>query len=295
MEISCPRNSLWALLAVAALGMAAGAVAEDAPQPWRWSTSAGPSLFAPRFHGLNNALMFDGVDYLNKAWAMSGAKPINAVGFQPFDWAYGGTLELGYQLNDDLRGGLRISIEDAPQSDTLTFSDVSPVTGTYFFGSSTSYTMSEKFNLPAVSIGVFLHKVFTFEEEPDLHLYLGGSGFVTTMVGAALRGQITFIPGGQPNGKRDVTKIPYDASLRGRGWGGGGTVGAEYLTSAWMAVFLEGGFDWLIIENIEKSGSIGGTAISTGRLITKAGNPILFDFSAAYLRLGIRVGINPAP
>jgi hypothetical protein len=275
--------------------LASPARAEDAPALWRWSLSLGPSVFAPRFHGLNNALMFDGVDFINKAYQASGALPVNVVGFHRINWGYGGQIELGYQLNDDLRGGIRLGLEDVPTSDSLAFTDVSPASGTSFLGSATTYTVSEKFSLPAVTIGVFLHKVFTFDEEPDLRLYLGGSGFVTTMVGAALSGHIAYVPGGQPNGARNTLDIPYSANLDGQGWGAGGAVGGEFLMTPWLALFLEAGFDWMMIENVEKSGHIGSQEVSAGRLITKAGNPILLDFSATYIRLGIKSGFNPNP
>ena len=39
-----------------------------------------------------------------------------------------------------------------------------------------TWTVTERFSFPVGKLGVFLHKVFTFEEEPDLRLFLGGFG-----------------------------------------------------------------------------------------------------------------------
>jgi len=111
------------------------------------------------------------------------------------------------------------------------------------------------------------------------------------MLGGSLSGSVDRL---KSDGTPDV-RTPYSADLRGQGWGAGAVAGAEYVISKVFSVFLEGGFDWFMIQNIEKSGTINGASVSAGRLITQSGKPIPLDFSAAYIRLGIRTGTTPAP
>lgn len=315
MATSCPRaerlvrpaadgasrsgSALAAALTLLLCGAPAGVQAFDDAIAGRWTISLAPSVFAPRMNGLNNALATDGVNLIQAGAANVGLTR-QITGYRPLQWGYGGQIDLQYQMNDDIRGGLRFGLADTLTSDRLAISQ-----DTNFTASCTGcpvppairnfYDVSEKMNLPLVMIGLSIQKVFLFEEEPNLSLYLGGSGMYTTLMGAAIHGVARHFNFGNPDPPDDES--PYKGYLTGQGWGFGGTAGGEYILTGPLSLFLESGFDLLHVPNVQASLRVGpvstqpgtGSTSSTfGRLKTVLGKPIELDFSGVFIRLGVR-------
>src|ERR1043166_8603796 len=145
-------------------------------------------------------------------------------------------------MNDDIRGGLRMGLATTQTSDRLPVTQV-----TSFTASCTGcpvppsitdfYDVSEQMTLPLVMIGLSIQKVFLFEEEPNLSLYLGGSGVYTTLLGAAIHGVARHFNFGNPDPPDDES--PNKGYLSGQGWGFGGAAGGEYILTGPLSLFME--------------------------------------------------------
>lgn len=276
------RPAAFLLVALLAGAVTPSRAAEE-PDLWRYSLSLGPTLTSPRMHGLNNALQFDGFDAVDKAWVHDGASRfISAHGWRATDFGYGGQAQLGYQVNEDLRAALQVGLVWVGQKDVAGLTD--PTTAF-----STTYIATEAISLPLLQVGFAIQKIFTFEEEPSLHLYLGGWGTYGRLVGATLKGDFTSLPPSPLTG--NVTDFQYD--LRGDGWGAGGLAGFEYLLSGDTALYGETGYENFDIPSIERQGKIFGyLAQNAGRLTTSAAKPIDLDFSGVFFRVGVKVGFG---
>jgi hypothetical protein len=271
-----------------ALALASAAAAETSPA-WRWAGSIGASALVPRLHGLDNALQGEGVNLLDRAFDEAGAGPSARPRNLPkTQWAFGGQLTLSREFDEDLRGGLLLGFAAVHQSGEIpSVTDTTPPSGTWYLGSSTSYAMSERLSLPLAVIGIFFHRVFRYESEPDFRLYLGGWGQYGLLLGGSLRGQVTNLATGVQSDFR------YD--LAGSGFGMGALGGAEFDLAPRIALYLESGFDYLVIPKVEASGVAGSSTVGSGELTSGTGKRVGLDFSGFFLRLGVRGAFGGAP
>ena len=153
-------------------------------------------------------------------------------------------------------------------------------------------------------MGVFIHRVFRFEEEPRLKLYMGGWGNYGTLVSASLKGR------SHNSSIYPYDEYRYDASLIGNSWGAGVVGGIEYTIASILTAYIETGLDYFIIKSSERTGTIdtyfvhndsSGNQVadfvssdytnkqkwSDGRNI-----PIPLDFGGVFIRFGIRTGLG---
>lgn len=121
------RKALPALALALAL-LASGATASEDEIAGRWTISLAPSVFAPRMNGLNNALASDGINVIQAGVSILGLTR-EVTGFKPIQWGFGGQLEMHYQINDDIRGGLRFGAVDVRTSDRLPVVQVTSFSG----------------------------------------------------------------------------------------------------------------------------------------------------------------------
>lgn len=269
--------------AVAALGLAAAAAfaLEDAT-PGEWTVMITPSAFAPRLHGLDSALQYNGVGpvdaRLSSASGTLGALP---RGIGRVYWGFGGKLGIGYQFNEDIRAGIMTGVSAVFQHGKRQDLDryIAMPTGSTPFVPNGTWEVTEKFTLPVGTLGVFLHKIFTFEEEPDLRLFVGGFGEMGTLMGARLRTEsvrtdIQPIP--------DSNRFPLSLDLTGQGWGGGGSVGLELLVAEHTGLLAEAGYEYFFVPRVEYTHETGYSAILQDGL----GHDLKLDFSGWYLKLG---------
>ncbi len=252
------------------------------PNDWKYSFSLGPSFFAPRMNALDSALRADGVEYIERTYkTFTTNQGSNAAGFPKTGFGFGGQIQLQYEFNEDLRGGLQISLNALPASGSITLTNTDLTTAPV---STTDYDVSHRTSLPVVQIGLSLQKVFRFEEEPQLRLYLGGWGSIGVLVGATLKGSI--------REENTGTTRSYSATLRGQGWGAGGLGGAEYQLSHRYALFGESGFEYFIVRSIETSGTIAGLPQNARPFLTRTGRPIDLDFSGIFIRIGVKASLG---
>ncbi|MEK7476785.1 MAG: hypothetical protein AAB152_14280 [Candidatus Coatesbacteria bacterium] len=281
------RRALVLTAALAALA-APGAVRAAWPDAWHWTLEAAPSVFSPRMHGMDNALAYEGLNVLDRAWRDSGASAGAKVptDFAKIEWGFGGQISVAYEFNEDLRGGVFLGMNGVWKQDyrigvvdtsTAIFQITATVTGTVT--SSTTYRVDEKVSLPLLTIGVFLHKVFRYEEEPNLRTYLGGWGAYGSLIGATISGSFTRAGTDPP--------VSFSTDLTAKGWSAGGMAGVEYAVARTVSIFGETGYNWCIIPKVQWLGNQGGA----GRLATSANKPISLDYTGIYIRAGVKVAL----
>lgn len=286
-----PRPALLAGLLLGLLPSVVAFGAEGVEQdPYQWSIAVAPSLFAPHMHELNDALQNSGVDALSNVGQTAGiSTSVNLTGFQTILWGYGGRISLDYEFDEDLRGGLLFEVNDTYQRDTLPLTDTSTVSATCAtcsngFTTSTLYSVSEQINLPLVQLGASFQKVFHFDEEPDLRLYLGGWGLLGTLLDGTINGHVRNL-----NKNRDNQFLVV---LRGQGWSAGVNGGLEYAVGRGVAVILESGYGWSVISNVEKWGVSFTSFQNSSPFRTASGKPIPLDFGGVFIRFGVRIAIH---
>lgn len=276
------RPLLRGFLSAALLGLAVpGRALEDAVVG-EWTVLISPSAFAPRLHGFDSALQYNGFEPLDRLFeSVSGTRGDPARGIGRVYWGFGSRIGVGYQFNEDIRAGVLTGVDAVVQRGSLSGLDrqaaISP--GSTTFVSSGTWDVSERFALPVGKLGVFLHKVFTFEEEPDLRLFLGGFGELGTLIGArfnatAVRTDIQPIP--------DSNRHPISADLDGQGWGGGGSLGLELIVASHTSLLAEAGYEYFLIPRVQYTSDAGFSAILQDGL----GRDLPLDFSGWYLKLG---------
>lgn len=262
----------------------AGAGHADYPDQWGWTIEAAPSLFAPRMHGLDNALVYEGLNVLDRAWVAAGTSNGQKVptGFAKIEWGVGGRIAISREFNEDLRGGILVGFNGVWKSDRRpAIVDTSSYTiGTTTYTSTTTYSLEESVSLPFVTIGVFLHKVFRYEDEPALRTYIGGWGAYGGLVGASISGTFRRLS--------DGVGRSFSTDLTAEGWSAGGLGGVEYAIRPNLAVFGETGFEWCVIPKVQWLGDQGGG----GRLATSDNKPVSLDFSGFYLKIGVKVALS---
>lgn len=272
-------------LLLAVLGALLSAAARaDYPDAWKWTLEVAPSSFAPRMHGMNNALTYEGLNVLDRGWHDAGSTLDAKVpmGFAKIEWGFGGQVSIGYEFNEDMRGGVLIGMSGVWKTDRhamITNTATYQIAATVMMTSSTSYSMEEKVSLPLLTLGVFLHKVFRYEEEPALRIYLGGWAAYGTLTGATISGSFTRIGSGDPRS--------FSTDLTGQGWGAGGVVGIEYAVSPVVAIFGESGYGWMYIPKVQYLGNYGGA----GPLTTSNNKPINLDYTGVSIRLGVKIAL----
>src|SRR5207245_2691030 len=111
-------------------------------------------------------------------------------------------------------------------------------------------------------------------------------------IGAAIHGVARHFNFGNPKPPDDES--PYKGYLTGQGWGFGGAAGGEYILSGPLSLFMESGFDWMHVPNVQAALRVGpistlpgsvSTKNTFGRLKTELGKPIELDYSGVYIRL----------
>ncbi len=273
------------LLLVPLLGAARLVSAID-EKAWRYTFSFAPSFLAPRLDAFNAALSTQGLNLIDAAYTYSAQRigepaPTNfGYSFPQIRYAYGASAGVLYELNEDLRGGLSINVDTGSADATVAMSH-----------SGTNYLVSQKTSLPLVSISVSLHKMFRFEEDPRLQLYLGGWGSLGNLFGK-LSGTVQPLdPALNP-----VDSVSYSAKIDSMGWGAGGVGGVEFKLRSRYILFAEGGFGYFLLENVDLRSdmTIPGAALeNTVPLENSAGQPIDLDFTGVFLRLGVRAALGP--
>ena len=278
--------------AVMALAMGAGNASaddygDDYQDPrWRYSISLAPSFSAPRLNELDKALSFTGISAISSAFRQAGASQTAEVsGFQRTDYGYGTQIAFTYEFDSELRGGVQVGMQYAGTASTVRLAET--VSSTYYtILSSTEYSVSQSIDLPVLTIGVFVHRVFHLEQEPKLNLYLGGWGVYGALVAARLEGEIK-------NMSTDpVDKTPYSIELSGDGWGAGGLGGVEYAWLSWLKIYAETGFEYFCMKSIEQSGSINRYAINAVPFTNGDGEAIPLDFSGIFVRIGAKFALG---
>lgn len=269
-------------LAAAACLLAAPGLALDEAPIGEWTVMITPSAFAPRLHGLDNALQYYGVapmDALLTGASGDRGEPVRGIG--RVYWGVGGKVGIGYQINEDIRAGVMAGVSAVLQHGRRIDLDraiaIAPGSTTYVANG--TWDVTEKFTLPVGVLGVFMHKIFTFEEEPDLRLFIGGFGQMGTLMGArlrmeAVRTDIQPIP--------DANHHPLSLDLTGQGWGGGGSFGLELVVAEHTALLAEAGYDFMRIPRVQMTAETG----YSGVLQDGLGRDLQFDFSGWYLKLG---------
>lgn len=255
--------------------------------PWRYTFTFAPSFLAPRLDAFNAALATEGLNLIDAAYIVSaqriGEPAPTSFGyrFPQIRYAYGASAGILYDLNEELRGGLSINVDAGTSDATVAMSH-----------SGTNYLVSQKTSLPLVSISVSLHKVFRFEEDPRLQLYLGGWGSLGNLFGH-MEGSVQPLDAGL----NPVDSVSYSANLDAMGWGAGGVAGVEFKLKPRYMLFAEGGFGYFLLENVDLRSDmvIPGYALeNTVPLENSAGRPIDLDFTGVFLRLGVRAALGRA-
>jgi len=278
------RRRHFVVVMTFALVSAANRAGAEYPDAWRWTLSVGPSAFAPRMHNLDRAMTTGGIVVLDRDWREAGAGGGDRVttGFAKVEWGFGGQVTIGYEFNEDMRGGVMVGVDNIYKKDSnpaITATSTYMATATVMITTSTTYSVSARTSLPLVSIGVFLHKVFRYDEEPALRTYIGGWGAYGALTGASIATRFQ-IAGA-------TTSRAFTTSLTAQGWAAGGLGGIEYMISPTVALFGESGFTYCVIPNIQWLGRTGGG----GRLTDSNGRPIELDFSGFYIRIGVKLAL----
>ena len=285
-------NRFPACAAVLALAVGAGvALADDydddgADPKWRYSVSAAPSFSAPRLNELDKAMSFTGISAINSTASQAGVSQTTEIaGFQRTDYGYGAQLAFAYEFDEELRGGVQMGMQYAGAASTVRL--VETVSSTYYtILSSTEYSVSQTIDLPLLTIGVFIQRVFRLEQEPRLNLYMGGWGVYGALVAARLEGEV------KDFSSDPARKTPYSIELAGDGWGAGGLGGVEYAWLSWLKVYAETGFEYFYMNSVEQSGSIDGYAIRAAPFTDARGEAIPLNFSGVFLRFGAKFALG---
>ncbi len=267
-------------LAAALLGSVPARALDEGTPPGEWTVLLAPSGFAPRLHGLDSALQYNGIGVI-ESWLdeVTGDRGDEPRGIGRIYWGFGGRVAVGYQINEDIRAGVLAAFDGVWQSgsrpDLERFEAIAPGSTTYLH--SGTWTVTEKLTLPVGKIGVFLHKVFTFEEEPDLRLFLGGFGELGTLIGGRLKMDVI------RTDTDPVQHSPATLDVTGQGYGGGGTVGLELALAAHTSLLAEAGYEAFRIPRPQVEGTLVGY---TTNLQDGGGRDISLDFSGWYLKIG---------
>ena len=273
--------------------LAAPSLADYTTDSWRYCLTVGPSLLYPRLNGLNNALNVDGLDVIGQAYQASGAQPGSSpTGFPPLGFAPGAQLGLLYEMDEDMRIGLAVDFAQAGGTGSIGITDnlINYTGSTSFIPSSTEYTISETTSIPLWQVVVSFQRVFRFEEEPRIDVYLGGWGSFGTFNGR-VSGTVTkwkTVAGREYWGKYD-----YTAAVTGTGWGAGGLLGAEYLFAERLKFFGESGFQYFLVEDVRRSGTAAGQVVTNSKLFNLKRKTVEVDMSGIFLRAGIRYSFSP--
>lgn len=281
------RGALAACIATAAFLFRPCLPSAGQAETWRYTFSFAPSFLAPRLDAFNAALATEGLNLIDAAYIYSSQRigepaPTNfGYSFPQIRYAYGASAGILYELNEDLRGGISINVDAGSADATVAMSH-----------SGTNYLVSQRTSLPLVSLSVSLHKMFRFEDDPRLQLYLGGWGSLGNLFGK-LDGTV------QPldTNLNPVDTVSYSANLDAMGWGAGGVAGVEFKLKPSYMLFAEGGFGYFLLENVDLRSDmvIPGYALeNTVPLENSAGRAIDLDFTGVFLRLGIRAALGPA-
>ena len=264
--------------------------------PFRFSISIAPAFGWPHFNKLNDALSFTGNEYTNFSLQDAAANTsMKASGFKSITMDYGGQIAVAHEFDEDMRAGLAFNTTVAYASESLKYTMLPSAT----YWTSTDFVVSQSITLPLFQVGIFLHRMFRFEEEPNLRLYMGGWGNYGTLVSATLKGKSynsTYSP---------RTEQRYTATLVGNSWGAGAVGGVEYAVASILTAFIESGWEYFIIDSVERSGTqtkvriVNGTSSTLNTYTSNNpkwangdGKPIPLDFGGVFIRFGIRLGLG---
>lgn len=283
-----------------------GILQED-EAPFKYSISIAPTFAWPHFNKLNDSLSFSGNEFTNSAYHYAGARSQeSAAGFKNISMDYGLQIAIGHEFDEEMRGGLVFGFTMVSTKDELVLSPAPSATNGSPTGywSTTDYNVSQSLTLPLFQAGIFIHRVFRFEDTPRMNLYMGGWGNFGTLVSASLKGE-AYNADIYP-----VTVQEYEASLTGNSWGAGLVGGMEYTITSFLTGYLEAGWDYFIINSMDRSGTIDSyylqrdasgneTSTHTGQSYTnipqwKDGNDnsIPLDYGGVFIRFGIRMGLG---
>lgn len=222
-------------------------VASEPEAPFKFSVSLAPSVLWPRLTNLNHSLAFSGNAVEDQAYHAAGAPSAShAAGYKTVSMCLGGVLTFTHEFDEDFRAGIQTEFMYLSTKEDL---KLTPSTGGTIW-SATNYFTSQQMTLPVLKLAVFFQRVFRFEEEPNLRLYMGGWGEYGMLFFATMEGK-TYDADAFP-----VTEYRYKADLSGGGWGAGLLGGVEYTMTSFLVAYLETGWDWFIINRIARSGTI---------------------------------------
>ena len=278
--------------------------------PFKYSISIAPSFAWPHFNKLNDSLSFAGNEFTNLAYHFaeedSHQNYTKAAGFKNISMDYGGQVAFSHEFDEDMRAGVVFGATFVSMDEKLTLKPQPSATNGNASGywSSTDYSVSQSLSLPLFQVGVFVHRIFRFEEEPRLRLYMGGWGNFGSLIGASLSGK-AYNADIYP-----VTEHRYNADLAGNSWGAGAVGGIEYNMTQLLTAYLETGWEYFIIHNVDRTGHIKSvflqrdangnefsTTVSdkyTNIPEWKDGNDksIPLDYGGVFIRFGIRMGLS---
>jgi len=281
-------------------------VTPDNDNPFRYSLALAPHFGWPHMNKLNDSLSFSGNEFTNKVYSYANKDGVRQVsGFKNISMDYGGQIVIAHEFEDDIRAGIVFATTVASVNETLKLtSALSATNGTPSgYWSSTDYSVSQSMSLPLFQIGVFWQRLFRFDEEPNMKLYMGGWGNFGTLFSASLKGKASI------TNILPTTDYAYDASLPGISGGGGGGGGVEYTFADHFSAYLETGWDYFIIHNIDRSGTVkeeyhytDSTGAEVSRIVSTSNsnlqqwkdgndNSIPLDYGGVFIRFGIRMGL----
>ena len=314
-----PAAVLAVLLAGSAMAAPYGDYAQNQSGDWKFSVGIAPGIFSPRMHQFDYVMATCGVDLLNQAWyllrmqdlmtqltrlntpeTLGMIQEINQINLTEFisqmnelseAWAdfmpasegqyvagfpktgLGFDMQLGmqYEFNEDLRGGINLGFDDLYSSGKVYLGDV--------------YEAGYAMNLPLLKLGLGVQKVFHYDDMPRMNLYIGGWGNFDLLVGARFSGSVKFTG--------SETGVACGADLDGSGWDAGGLGGIEYMVSKYGKIYAEAGVSRCELGPIQQSnGTIGGHHVNAGGFLAGTGDPIGFDMSGIFIRIGLKTALS---
>ena len=275
--------------------------------PLNYSISVAPTFGWPHFNKFNDSLSFAGNEFTNQAYHYAGSESYEkAAGFKNISMDYGAQITIAHEFDDEMRAGIVFATTLASVDEKLILTP--PATSTNGTASgkwtTTDYSVSQTITLPLFQVGVFVHRMFRFEEEPRMKLYIGGWGNFGTLVSASIKGK-AYNADIYP-----VTEHRYEANLTGNSWGAGAVGGVEYSITTLLSAYLETGWEYFIINNVDRTGNIK----SVFRHLDASGNEvedlvsdkysnlpqwkdgndksIPLDYGGVFIRFGIRMGLG---
>lgn len=274
---------------------------------FKYSVSLAPTFAWPHFNKLNDSLSFSGNEFTNQVFrSAQNTTAEGATGFKNISMDYGAQITVAHEFDEDTRAGIVFGTSFPSTSEKLKITPAPTATNGTPSGywTATDYSVSQSISLPLFQVGVFWQRLFRFEEEPNLKLYLGGWGNFGTLFSSRLSGKaynMNYYP---------RTEYEYDATLTGNSWGAGVMGGIEYTLTRLFTAYLETGWDYFIINSVERSGTLktylyqqdaSGNEFSTlvkdkysnlSQWKDGNDNTIPLDFGGVFIRVGVRMGLG---